>query len=83
MLDDYLCSYPGWNTIRRGLLHLPLVSCSAAEVEAVPWPDAASTATPLFQVGAGGPHSGVVSHVVVGGEQLYLGPVSVVAVHGV
>ena len=47
----------------------------AAEVEAEPGPDSASSTLPLLQVGLGGPDGGVVGHVVVGGEELHLLPV--------
>lgn len=53
----------------------PLKSSPAAEVEAEPRPDSPSTAFPLLQVGLGGPDSGVVGHVVVGGEELHLLPI--------
>lgn len=53
----------------------PLKASAAAEVEAEPGPDSASTAFPLLQVGLGGPDGGVVGHVVVGGEELHLLPV--------
>ena len=47
---------------------------SAAQTEAVSGPNSTGPPTPLFQVGPRGPHSGVVRHVVVGGEELDLGP---------
>ncbi len=52
----------------------PLVSCPAAEMEAVPWSDPARTAAPLLKVGPRRPHRCVMSHVVVGGEELDLSP---------
>lgn len=54
--------------------HPPLITSSAAEVETVAVPDTSSSPTALLQVGPGGPHCGIVGHVVVGGEQLDLGP---------
>ena len=52
----------------------PLKPRSAAQMEAVSGPNSTGPPTPLFQVGPRGPHSGVVRHVVVGGEELDLGP---------
>lgn len=54
--------------------HSPFISGPAAEVEAVPRAHSASSATPLLQVGMRGPHCGVVSKIVVRGEQLHFGP---------
>lgn len=47
---------------------------AAAQTEAESRSDASSAAFPLLQVGLGGPHCGVVGHVVVGGEQLHFLP---------
>ena len=55
-------------------MHQPLEPGTATKVEGKARPDAAGPTTPLFQVGLGGPHRGVVGHVVVGSEQLHLGP---------
>ncbi len=52
----------------------PLVSCPAAEMEAVPWSDPSRPAAPLLKVGPRRPHRRVVGHVVVGGEELDLSP---------
>lgn len=56
----------------------PLKSSMTAEVEAEPRLDSAGPAFPLLQVGLGGPDSGIVGHVVVGGEELHLLPVRTV-----
>ena len=58
----------------KGTLHQPLEPGTATKVEGKARPDAAGPTPPLFQVGLGGPHCGVVGHVVVGREQLHLGP---------
>ena len=57
--------------VRGGVL---VEACAGAEVEAEAGPDAARSPLPLLQVGPGGPHRGVVGHVVVGREQLHLLP---------
>ena len=57
------------------IFRLPLKPCPAAEVEAVARSDPPRSPAALLQVGAGGPHRGVVGHVVVRCEQLDLGPV--------
>lgn len=53
---------------------LPLESRFAAQVETETRPDASGSPLPLLQVGLGCPHGGVVGHVVMGGEELYLLP---------
>lgn len=62
------CPEDLWSHVTLKLLK----SSTAAEVEAEPRPDSSSAAFPLFQVGLGGPDGSVVSHVVVGGEELHL-----------
>ena len=57
--------------VRGGVL---VEACAGAEVEAEAGPDPARSPLPLLQVGPGGPHRGVVGHVVVGREQLHLLP---------
>lgn len=56
----------------------PLKSSMTAELEAEPRSDSAGPAFPLLQVCLGGPDSGIVGHVVVGGEELHLLPVRTV-----
>lgn len=56
----------------------PLKSSMTAEVEAEARSDSAGPAFSLLQVCLGGPDSGIVGHVVVGGEELHLLPVRTV-----
>lgn len=60
--------------VAQGALRQPLETCVAAQVEAEAWSHSACSAFTLLQVGLGRPHGGVVSHVVVGGEELHLLP---------
>lgn len=52
----------------------PLKTSPATEVKAKPRPYTASSSFPLLKVCFGGPHCGVVGHVVVSSEQLHLLP---------
>lgn len=61
----------------------PVVSGATTHVEAEARPDPARTTPPLLQVSLGRPHRGVVSHVVVGREQLHLGFTRVHHVHNI